>query len=240
MRLTFIGTCGYIDPRNERHRMHTALLVTHRRRRVMIDCGEDWLGRIGEVKPHAIVLTHGHPDHAWGLAQGAPCPVYATADTWNVIAGYPIEEQIEFEPRKPFDVEGLTFEAFTVQHSLTSPAVGFRVSDGKMTFFYSPDLVYIDEREDALRGVDLYIGDGATVTVSFVRKQKGALIGHTPVRTQLTWCKKSGVPRALITHCGKEIVGGDEQAMLAMVKAAGAERGVEVDFASDGMQVDLK
>jgi hypothetical protein len=34
--------------------------------------------------------------------------------------------------------------------------------------------------------VRLYIGDGATVRQSFVRKIEGSLVGHTPVRTQLT------------------------------------------------------
>ena len=42
--------------------------------------GADWLHRIGEVSPTAIVLTHAHSDHVDGLRAGAPCPVYATAD----------------------------------------------------------------------------------------------------------------------------------------------------------------
>jgi ribonuclease BN (tRNA processing enzyme) len=70
MKLTFLGTRGYIEARNERHYRHSALLVSYRRRRVMIDCGEDWLGQIPKPPPHAIVLTHAHPDHAFGLRDG--------------------------------------------------------------------------------------------------------------------------------------------------------------------------
>ena len=33
----------------------------------MIDCGLDWLGKFEKLQPDAIVLTHAHPDHAWGL-----------------------------------------------------------------------------------------------------------------------------------------------------------------------------
>lgn len=51
----------------------------------MLDCGADWLGRVARLRPSAIVLTHAHPDHAAGLADGAPCPVYATAETWDRI-----------------------------------------------------------------------------------------------------------------------------------------------------------
>ena len=59
----------------------------------MLDCGADWLGRVARLRPSAIVLTHAHPDHAGGLADGAPCPVYATAETWGRIGRYPIAER---------------------------------------------------------------------------------------------------------------------------------------------------
>jgi len=45
MKLTFIGTRGEIDPRTQRHRMHTSLLVSYRAANVMIDAGLDWLGK---------------------------------------------------------------------------------------------------------------------------------------------------------------------------------------------------
>src|SRR5437870_11375912 len=81
MKLTFLGTRGEIDTRTRRHRMHTSLLVSHGGARAMIDCGLDWLGKFERLHPSAIVLTHAHPDHAWGLKRGAPCPVYAPQKT---------------------------------------------------------------------------------------------------------------------------------------------------------------
>src|SRR5438067_1421360 len=83
MKLTFLGTRGEIDTRTRRHRMHTSLLVSHGGARAMIDCGLDWLGKFERLHPSAIVLTHAHPDHAWGLKRGAPCPVYAPQKTWQ-------------------------------------------------------------------------------------------------------------------------------------------------------------
>lgn len=240
MKLTFLGTRGYIDASTRRHRMHASLLVAYRGKSVMIDCGEDWLGRLDEVRPRAIVVTHAHPDHAGGLAQGAPCPVYATEDAWQGMARYPIDERHTLQPRTPTEIRGITFEAFPVEHSTRAPAVGYRITAGKPTIFYVPDLVYIHDRHAALTGVRVYIGDGATLTRPLVRKRDDRLIGHTPVRTQLTWCKKEGVPRAIITHCGTQIVAANEAETTARVQAMAAERGIRAEVAYDGMEVVVR
>jgi hypothetical protein len=113
------------------------------------------------------------------------------------------------------------------------------VSAGRARIFYAPDLIFIHERSAALRDVKIYIGDGATLTRSFIRRRGKALIGHSPVRTQLTWCEKEGVPRAIITHCGSEIVTGNEREISAKLRAIGAERGVDVRIAYDGMKLTL-
>jgi phosphoribosyl 1,2-cyclic phosphodiesterase len=240
MKLTFLGTRGEIDARSDRHRRHTALLIEYRGGRVMIDCGDDWRGHLDEVHPHAIVLTHAHPDHAWGLNQGAPCGVWATTETWENIDDYPIEERHTVAPERRFHVDGIAFEAYAVEHSTRCPAVGYRISAGRPTVWYAPDLVYIERRERALEGVRLYIGDGATLATPFVRKRGERLIGHTPVRTQLTWCEKAGVPEAIITHCGSRIVEGDERSIAPRVRRWAQQRGVSVRIAFDGMEKVLR
>ena len=239
MNLTFLGTRGEIEARTRRHRMHTSLLVSYRGANVMIDAGLDWLGKLKRVSPSAIVLTHAHPDHAWGLKRGAPCPVYAPETTWQKLRHYPIEDRRVIKERTPTKICGITFEAFPVEHSILSPAVGYRVSAGRARIFYAPDLIFIHERSAALKSVQIYIGDGATVTQSFIRKRGKALIGHSPVRTQLTWCQKEGVPRAIITHCGSEMVTGGEREIASKISAMAAESGIEFRIAYDGMKLTL-
>jgi phosphoribosyl 1,2-cyclic phosphodiesterase len=237
--LTFLGTRGEIELRTRRYRRHSSLLVQRADARVMIDCGADWLGRLGRVKPTAIVLTHAHPDHAWGLARGAPCPVYATQETWDLISAYPIGERRIIRPRQPLSIDGLRLEAFSLEHSTRAPAVGYRISAAGWRVFYAPDVVAIHERHEALQGVDLYVGDGATVLRSMVRRRQQALIGHTPIRTQLGWCAKEGVRSAIFTHCGTEIVGGDARKLRRAVHALGRERGVDARIAHDGLKLVL-
>ena len=240
MKLTFLGTRGNIEARTDRHRRHTSLEVSYRGKRVMIDCGGDWRGELDELRPGAVILSHAHPDHAFGLKDGAPCPVYATEEAWEQIADYPLEQRHTVRERRAVEIEGIGFEAFGVEHSLRAPAVGYRVSAGRVRIFYAPDLVYIHQRAAALEDVDLYIGDGASLDRSLVRKRDDSLIGHTPFRTQLTWCEKEGVPRAIVTHCGSQIVKGDERKFGARLREMAAERGVEAEIAHDGMEVVLR
>ena len=128
MKVTFLGTRGYIKPKSIWHRMHTSMMVAYRGKRVMIDCGESWIGRIADFKPRAIVITHPHPDHACGLKLGSPCPVYATAEAWKKMKKFPIQKQFRrvLQPRRPERIEGITFEAFPVVHSVRAPAVGYK------------------------------------------------------------------------------------------------------------------
>jgi hypothetical protein len=154
--------------------------------------------------------------------------------------GWPLPDGHLVEPRRPFEVEGITFEAFPVEHSIRCPAVGYRITAGDVTVFYAPDVVHIPEREAALRGCALYVGDGATLVKSFVRKRGDQLVGHAPVRTQLGWCAKEGVPRMVVTHCGTEIVTGDAAEIDAKLGELGRERGVRVELAHDGMELVLR
>lgn len=243
MKLTFFGTRGYIDPSSRRHRMHSSMLVSYLGRRVMVDCGSTWRGKIDTVNPDAIVLTHFHPDHAGGLIDGVPCRVYAVLETWDRVKDQEGIIHIDKRILKPDRVEtirGIGFAAFPVRHSIRAPAVGYRITAGRVTVFYVPDVVYIQDREKALKDVRLYIGDGATVTRSMVRKSGGALRGHAPVRTQLTWCSKENVPEMIITHCGSEIVTADERKLGANLRKMAAQRGVKISIAHDGMEKVLR
>jgi len=206
----------------------------------MIDCGAGWRGELDAVRPYAIVLTHAHPGHAWGLEDGAPCPVYVTEVTWAGVARYPIEDKRTIEPGRSAAVETMTFDAFTVEHSTRCPAVCFRVRAGNACILYAPDLVYIHERKEAFSDVKRYIGDGATSAQSFVRKRGEYLIGHSPTRTQLTWCQKEGVDWAIFTHCGAQIVEGSEAAAEAQLREWGNARGVDVALAYDGLEIVLR
>lgn len=242
MKIIFLGTRGYIDVRTKKHYRHTATLICYKGKRVMIDCGLDWLDKLDQIKPDAIILTHAHPDHAWGLQHGAPCPVYATRASWRVkeLKKFPIKEKIIIPIQTKTVICGITFEAFSEKHSLLCPGVGYRVAAGKVTIYYAGDLISINQRRAALKNVQLYIGDGATIVRPMVRRKDAKIFGHTTIRAQLGWCKKEGITRVIITHCGTQIVADRSGKAEAKIMQLAKERDVKIAIAYDGMKIILK
>jgi phosphoribosyl 1,2-cyclic phosphodiesterase len=239
VKLKFLGTRGEIELRTRLHRRHSSIEISYLGHRVIIDRGADWLRVRRRFNAEAILLTHAHPDHAWGLRNGAPCPVYATDATWRAIERFPLPERVLIVPRIPFLIHGIEFEAFPVEHSLRAPAVGYRITAGASAVFYVPDVVAIHDPQEALYGIGLYIGDGASLLRPILRRKDHTLVGHSPIRTQLEWCDRARVRKAIFTHCGSEIVRGDRRVMARMARDLGLERNVEALVAVDGLELVL-
>lgn len=123
---------------------------------------------------------------------------------------------------------------------MIAPAVGYRITSGGLAIFYVPDLVSIPERHEALSGIQLYVGDGASIIRPILRRREGVLIGHASVRDQLDWCRDESVSQAVITHCGSQIVKADAHTIEARVQALGRERQVQVQVAYDGLKLTCK
>jgi phosphoribosyl 1,2-cyclic phosphodiesterase len=238
MKLTFLGTRGYIKTRTERHHMHASMLVSCNGKGIILDRGEDWIANDEWFGADAVLVTHAHPDHAWGLKQGTPVPVYASHDSWDLMKTFKVADRREVEFGKTESVGDIKFVPYKVEHSTRAPALCYRISCGAHHLVYAPDLVYIYERQEALSGCEIYIGDGSTVDRSFVRKRGESLIGHTPVRTELTWCQKEGVPLMIVTHCGTQIV-DNEEAMIQRIDEFARQRHVKAAVAFDGMELEL-
>src|SRR6516164_2213278 len=82
--------------------------------------------------------------------------------------------------------------------------------------FTLPDVADLPDAATALRGIGMYIGDGATLQRSMVRMKHGISIGHASIATQLEWCAKAHVPRAIFIHCGSAIVSSNARAVEAI------------------------
>jgi ribonuclease BN (tRNA processing enzyme) len=136
-------------------------------------------------------------------------------------------------------IGGFIIDAWPVQHSLNAPAVGFKISTPGACLFYVPDVAAIDRPKQTLQNVDLYVGDGAVLKRSLVRKRGRVSIGHASIVTQLEWCRAGGVTRAIFTHCGSGIVRSAPSHVDAVVQSLGRAYGVDASLAHDGLRIRL-
>jgi phosphoribosyl 1,2-cyclic phosphodiesterase len=207
--------------------------------RVLIDCGEDWLGRARGLRPDAILISHAHDDHAAGLKRGAPCGVYASAESWRAMAAWPLAMRYVVPARHQFALAGLLVEAWPVEHSLLAPAVGYRVTARSSRIFYVPDVALLPNSVAALGDVDLYVGDGATLHRPLIQRRGSVRIGHAAIGTQLEWCAAAGV-RALFSHiAGRGSFARSRAKWPLPWRRWRAKHGIRARFASDGLRMTV-
>ena len=91
----------------------------------------------------AILVTHEHNDHVQGvgvLSRRTNIPVYANSATFSAASKIinKLFSYNEFETGTPFHFRNLEIHPFAISHDTADP-VGFRISDGKVSFGYCTD-----------------------------------------------------------------------------------------------------
>ena len=242
MRLHFYGTKGYVEESSRSHAGHSAFTVEVSGFRLLCDFGENRRGTLDKIRPDAIFVSHAHPDHSWGLREGAESPVHASAVTHEILKDLPIARRVVLAPGEPVSAGPFRITAFPVVHSVRCPCVAARIEAPGKVLVYSGDVVAFERPEEALSGADAYVGDGSTLTGSLVRRHSsGVLIGHTTVRAQLGWLARAGVRRAIFSHFGKGPIEMEDKALRHSLSelAAAKASDCEVSAARDGWTVEV-
>jgi phosphoribosyl 1,2-cyclic phosphodiesterase len=238
VRAVFLGTRGYVEESSRLHRMHSALMLVSGGKRLLLDAGQTWAGKLRSLAPDWIAITHAHPDHSFALEEGTDVPVYVSEESRALLAHYPVRRFRVFDDWDELRLGPFRVRPYDVIHSIRAPAVGFRVTADRVTLAYNPDVVAIVDEARALSRVDVYVGDGATLVRPLVRRRGDALFGHTTVRAQLNWCKRRGIGRAYIVHCGKQLVELPPSELQRRVEEL-AGPGIRAVVARDGLEVLL-
>ncbi len=250
MRITFLGTgtsvgvpavgcecntCLSDDPRDKR--LRTSVLIEHQGQNILIDASTDFRQqalRIGLKHLAAILFTHSHADHCFGLDDTRPImfrdgaiPVFATEVTWQGLRRiyayaldakpYPgLPQIIPHEIDVDFDLLGLKVEPLIVIHGKL-PVTAFRIGG----FGYVTDCNLIpDETCARLTGLNL-------LAIDALRFKKHPT--HMTLDQSLGYIERLKPRHALLTHISHDIKHAETSGHLPE----------SVEIAYDGLEVEV-
>jgi phosphoribosyl 1,2-cyclic phosphate phosphodiesterase len=251
MKITFLGTgtsvgipvvgchcdtCSSDDPRDKR--LRASLLIEHCGHNILIDASTDFRQqalRIGLSKVDAVLFTHAHADHCFGLddlrplmfRQGA-INCFASEATWQglrrvysyVFEPTPYPGVPRITPHRVegnFSLFGLDIEPLTVTHGRLA-VTAYRIG----RFAYVTDCNSIpDQTCERLMGLSLLVIDALRFKPHPT---------HMTIDESLCYIERFRPDRALLTHISHEIKHAEV--------SVGLPTGVEIAY--DGLEVDVE
>jgi phosphoribosyl 1,2-cyclic phosphate phosphodiesterase len=253
MRLTFLGTgtstgvpsiacecetCLSDDPRDKRLRV--SILIEHAGKTILVDTSSDF--RQQALRAHikfldAVLITHCHVDHVFGLDDIRPLnfrygamPIFANEIAWIDLrrifqyvfkpvhfgGGLPQLIPHTVYPNAPFNVgPEITVTPLEVIHGKL-PVIAYRFND----FAYATDLNFIsDETIKALSDLDVLVLD-------CVRIRPHAT--HLGLNEALEYIERIKPRRAYLTHLNHDILHARDSKLLPD----------NVEFSYDGLVIE--
>lgn len=233
--------CRSEDPRN--HRTRPSVLVRTPRGNILFDTSPEMRLQLLRERPgpvHAIVYTHGHADHLFGLddsrlfaraLDGRPVPIYCEADVESLIrtvfsyafvdetkrypsGGVPRLTFQTIEPYQPFEAIGYELVPMRLDHGKFK-VLGYRLGD----LAYCTDVSKINDQSQALlQNLEVLVLDA-------LRFEKHPT--HFSLAEALAMIEKLQPRRAILTHLSHTF---DFTAVSAMLPP-------NVELAYDGLRV---
>ncbi len=230
--LVILGTAAVVhDALHE----NTYMVLKGARESILIDCGGNPIGRLQRagVSPDtlsAVILTHDHPDHIYGLSillmdlwllgYTDPLKLYAPASTLKTIRAIMAAHQWDQWPRffpvefveipaevgvKVLENEDFTIAAAPGLHFV--PVVGLRVTNRSTGYsiMYTSDTAPADSIKHLAHGVNLLLHEIA-----------GATFGHSSATMAGVMAREAQVEKLILIHYP---VHADQTALVAEARS---------------------
>ena len=165
------------------------------------------------VKPRFVLLDHIHEDAVGGLHELTPMKpiVFTTKEIWEYIRWHvkaiskqdkPFEEIYNFERRilpslKTIKLGNFVIKPLIILHSSKGQpdTMAYLIKLDDRLILNVTDIYDLPRKEKILKDVDIYIGDGASLTRDIGEQ-------HRSIEDQIEWLKDAGVSRAFFTQIG--------------------------------------
>jgi len=170
-----------------------------------------------KLKPDYVLIEHIHDDVISGLHELRPLKpsVFATAEVWSWlrkhyrsvskqkgdfddIYGFP---RYVIKPGQRFALGGAyTVTPYKIGHAKKGDpsALGFKIDLGGEKVWHSSDVLNIPDHKKVLGDVDIYIGDGSSLT----RDIGTSDYGHASMEKQIKWAQDADVGKIYFTQIG--------------------------------------
>jgi phosphoribosyl 1,2-cyclic phosphate phosphodiesterase len=234
------NVCQSSDPRDKR--LRTGLMIENNDQRLIIDISADFRQqalREAIDKLDALLITHCHADHIFGLDdirplnfRHGPIPLFASESTLSQLrrvfyyifevkhVGGGLPQIIPQSIAGDFEVCGMNVTPIPVIHGPTE-VTAFRVRNGSREIAFVTDCNLIPKESlEKLRGLDLLIIDALRYDPHPT---------HLHLEQTLDYIADLKPRRALLTHIGHDIKYAD----------AGRQLPDCVELAYDGLKVDI-
>ncbi len=183
MEITFLGTganggtpqldCNCQNCSSAETRKRSSILIKVNGKRIILDCGPDFKQQLvsADLKLQGIdclAITHLHWDHCAGLVElsagrAVEVPVIVPTKIKRMLKAHPM---FSFLFRLGFgrfqdSLKGINIQFIAVKHDTNFPTFAIKVSCGKQSVLYVPDLQMINKRLlTAMKSSSLIIFDG--------------------------------------------------------------------------------
>ena len=252
MKLTFLGTgtstgvpsiacdcetCLSEDPRDKR--LRTSILIEHNGTTILVDTSADFRQqalRANIRKVDAVLITHCHVDHVFGLDDIRPLnfrygamPIFANEIAWIDLrrifqyifkpthfgGGLPQLIPHTVYNRAPFCIDDIEITPLEVIHGKL-PVIAYRFNN----FAYATDLNFIsDETIAGLQGLDL-------LGLDCVRLKPHST--HLGLNEALEYAERINAKKTYLTHLNHDVMYNRDSSLLPE----------SVEFAYDGLVIE--
>jgi len=239
-KLTFYGTKGLVKEEGLGHRFHTSILYEFQGKKLLVDYGKTNQGNLAKIKPDYILVSHSHPDSIGGLQDSSIIvSKEIVKEIPELYKDFNINAKAEYEPYKTFRLGSFKITPIPVLHSIRAKMHVFLIQMGNKKVLQATDILswHSGDREKYVKGLDLAIIDGSSLTKTLTKGKSGESYGHSSVANQLkNWYSPKNVKRVIVTHLGKEPLSLGDNELLAKIKEMTK---VPVAIATDNTVINL-